>query len=294
MREQMVTTMPHHTQMFVQEYDFCEVATVPDSKVPEVNTGTRRRWLHSLTEVGRSWLGGLNGLEDAKALVTNGWQEGAERALELKREIEDLSPRPVSVRRRLRWRAEGDELSHERLYAGQLDQMWRVGARESQRSPRILSILGHFGGTADRTDEEMFWSGAAMLAMSDVLENAGYSTELKAVNYSRNFEMAAGAGLVTIVRLKEAGEPLRADVVAVCASHSGFFRTFGLLMKERAPFSVAGGHGQTADFAPIVPDLVDAGAMDRADVVIGQVSNRAEAVAELRRAVERINAGMMA
>lgn len=129
-----------------------------------------------------------------------------------------------------------------------------------------------------------------MLALSDVLENAGYSTELRAMNRARN----PMGDTVVSVRLKEAGEPLRADTVATCAAHSAFFRMYALAAVCRAPFLIGMGHGSQQGLGNIVEKLIAEGATDKVDIFIKPCRNWAEVVAELTRIIELVNAGMVA
>jgi hypothetical protein len=282
--------------LFFQEWEYNELPQIPETKVAEVNRERRstikgkcKNGTIAATFSGRDPLSGVRSLDDLNKIAREGWQDGMNRAMELKSEIEELVPRPVSVRRKLNWRDEGDELSHDRLYGGQIDSMWRVGRRQSMRSPRTISILANFGGNTHQSGEQLFWSGAAMLALSDLLENAGYSTDLSAGAYVTS----GGDVNVLVIRVKEAGDPLRADSVATVAAHSAFFRMYGLMALERAPFQVPMGHGQAQDITRHM-DTVKELMTDKIDVVIKSCNNRAEAVAELKRVVARLNEGLTA
>ena len=273
-----------------KQLDFDELVATADSPVAPINEELRRSILARAKNPfsdRRAWYGDTD-LDGMDKMMTEGWQEGMERALELKAEIEEIAPRPISVRRRLSWRDEGDELSHDRLYGGQIDSMWRVGHRQLQRSPRTLKILGEIGGSFSQTAEQLFWTGATLLALSDVLEEAGYSTDID-IAYCGNFD---AGDLVYNVRLKEAGDPLRPDVVATGAAHSGAYRFYGFFLIHQCSWKVNDGHGHVGELSRHLDWLVEEGWMDRVDIHIHRVDSKASAVAELRRIVERVNEGM--
>ena len=53
-------------------------------------------------------------------------------------------------------------------------------------------------------------------------------------------------------------------------------------------------YGRTASVATVLPGLEAEGLLDRTDVFIKRVTNRTSAVAELKRVVELLNAGVTA
>jgi hypothetical protein len=228
------------------EMDAIELSKQADKQPPGINAATRRDWLEYLDSEFRrrsDYVGGIGRMAEARALLEKGWPDGARRLKALAEKLTAALPPAKSVRRRLRWSGDGDEVSKDRLNGGFVDSCWRASKRELVASPEVVTVETNWGGTARRSADELFWQGAATACLTDMLEQAGYRAELYANNYSLH---PRGRTLLRI-RVKEADAPVRIDTLAAVLCHAAVFRVFGLSAKEQAPFHVDGGHGRTTE-----------------------------------------------
>jgi hypothetical protein len=272
--------------------DAHELVGEPDRTCPEQNEALRDGYKAQMRDrmagrsrsTGRSWYGGLKSLGEASDLLDKGWPEGAERVSKLAGLISDLIPKAKSVRRRLRWADDGDEIDRDRVLSGDLEHSWRSSRRESADGPRTISIETNWGGNWKLTAEELFWQGAMAAALTDRLEDAGYRVEVYANNYVDHSE---GHSL-TRVRIKEAESPMRPDALAAVLCHAGIFRTFGILAIEQSPYKVNSVHGHSEELGwRELEKLADAGVMDRDSVLLLRANSESQAVEALRRTIEK-------
>ena len=258
-----------------------ELAEEPERDCPMPNRGIRREILASAFEHYESrWMGGLTCWNEAAAILEKGWPEGAERLRILAGKLSAQVPQAKSIRRRLVWADDGDEICRDRLQSGQLEQCWRTMRRSPFIAPQTVAIETTWGGHYGQTAEELFWQGAAAAVLTDILEEAGYRVEV----YANRVSEQSGHRHWARVKVKEADMPLRPDGLAAVLCHAGIFRTFGFLCIEQAEFDVGGwAHGLGRELA-----LSDAKGLngDVESIHIGTVITESEAVAEVREFIE--------
>jgi len=220
-----------------------ELAEEPQRDCPPANQAIRRTMLREAFEhYGSEWMGGLRSWKEAAAFLENGWPEGAERLRTLTGKQAAQLPQAKSIRRRLTWAENGDEVCRDRLQSGQIDQCWRTMRRVPWAAPQTVAIETTFGGHFRQTPEELFWQGAASAVLTDILGEAGYRVEV----YANRVSEVSGHRHCTRIKVKEADMPMRLDGMAAIPCHAGIFRTFGFLCIEQAEFDVRGwahGHG---------------------------------------------------
>jgi hypothetical protein len=190
-----------------------------------------------------NWYGDLNGFEALDDLLTNGWSAGAKRLAEMTEKLAASMPRPANVRRKMRWADDGDEIDVQRVYSGHLDRSWRAMARRKKVQSRQVSIVTAYGGSCIESAEALFWRGAAALVLTDLLEEAGYRVQVRAIYGARS---SAGTN-ISMVRVKEYDEPAHPDMMAVALCHAGFFRVCGFRSYGRAPWDVMPGCGRAGE-----------------------------------------------
>ena len=275
--------------MMLYEMDAIELSEQIEKKPSEVNTATREHWLRYLDKQFRwhsNYVGCVGSLAEARALLEEGWPKGARRLKALAERLAEEIPPAKSIRRRLRWSDDGDEVSKDRLNGGLVDSCWRVSKRELVASPEVVTVETNWGGTARRSAVELFWQGAAAACLTDILEQAGYRVELYANNYSVH---PLGRTLLRI-RVKEADAPDRIDALASVLCHAAVFRVFGLAAKEQAPFHVDGGHGQTTEitreqFGELEEKLSQTG---RGTILVGAIYDEQSAVRAIEAEIARL------
>jgi hypothetical protein len=161
--------------------------------------------------------------------ATGGWAKGVEI---VERMIADLADAkiaaPVSRKRRVRFdETNGDEVDFDRLRDGR--DFWRTTRRATSNGPATLTILVNVAAAARVDHEDILWRGAAAIALTHILEAAGYRVELWALDrtkqvYSDSQPDNFTIGAQTALCLKRQGDPL--DMATLVTAVSGwFFRT---------------------------------------------------------------------
>ncbi|MBI4165215.1 MAG: hypothetical protein HY508_05720 [Acidobacteria bacterium] len=218
--------------VFLYELDSFDLPRQFDKDRPRVNRRMAVHWTEQLEEKFKRrdpWLGGIGSKDEAQALLQEGWIEGAQRIKELAERLSMTIPPAKSVRRRMCWSDDGDEVSKDRLNNGLVDSCWRVTKREVATGPGVVTVEANWGGRGNLRSEQLFWQGAAAACLTDILEGAGYRVELYANNYS---EHPNGKTLLRI-RVKVADSPVRIDTLAAILCHAATFRGLAWWLKNR-------------------------------------------------------------
>lgn len=264
-------------------------ATTPEVAVACRNPSPVNRQFHNPTQDFRTqpaWLGGLRSWAEFDALLTQGWPVGAEKATALKQEILAEIPPPKSHRRRQRWADEGDDLDIHRVISGQLDTAWRSMRRRDDQAPRVVTIAAQVGGNAMVRPDQMFWQGAALLALTDLLEDAGYRVAVRGV--AASVIPNGRHNILLSWNVKEPHEPVRADEVVVPLAHAGAFRIGGIGLDARAPFPLGEGCGRAINPSPIYDEAVARGLLDPLDVLLPTLATRGQCAAAIISALQAI------
>lgn len=160
-----------------------------------------------------------------------GWPEGAERVRRLMDTVE--APPPASLRRKVQRGDQGDALDIHQVYRGGLDRAWERRRRLNSRSRMSVRLVAELGGSNMMNAEEMFWRGAAVAKLAELLEESGYRVEVigvEATNLEQSwFSSAEGeqATVLSTFTVKDAGAPVDLEQIAGVLCNSGFFRTYG-------------------------------------------------------------------
>lgn len=193
-------------------------------------------------EVGAKWYGGVSNMSELDSVLSLGWPDGLAKYKTLRRNVDSIEiPESMNRRRRMRWCDDGDYLDEDRAMIG--DPMaWRGAKRKMSVGVSVIDIMFKWGGSHHQTGESLFWSGAAAIALSDVLEGQGYATSITAVGIlgSRDTDELH----VIKVALKNPEEPLRIDTTIAMAAHVGVFRTYGFRAVLEASFHTTESFGR--------------------------------------------------
>jgi hypothetical protein len=259
-----------------------ELSEEPERSCPPANQAIRKAMLRgAFQHYSFEWMGGLHSWKEAAAVLEKGWPEGAERLRALTGKLAAQLPQAKSIRRRLTWAENGDEVCRDRLQAGQIDQCWRTMRRVPWAAPQTVAIETTFGGHFRQTPEELFWQGAAAAVLTDILEEAGYRVEVHANRVSE----VSRHRHCTRIKVKEADMPMRLDGMAAVLCHAGIFRTFGFLCIEQAEFDIKGwGHGHGARLYPDDAEMLNGGIES---VHIGTISTQSQAITVVRQFIEK-------
>ncbi|MGD0653123.1 MAG: hypothetical protein ABSA16_02155 [Thermoguttaceae bacterium] len=106
------------------------------------------------------------------------WPEGIEV---LEKMLTDFGgtelPKPVSRKRKMRFAEDdGDELDYDRLRSGQA--FWRYTRRANTKGPATITIMVDVAANCHVNHQDILWRGAAAVALTKILEEAGYRVEL--------------------------------------------------------------------------------------------------------------------
>ena len=210
------------------------------------------------------WFGGLTSTDMAVEVGQAGYPEGRDAVARL---VSDAQGDPAlnalevpSVRRKRRFRDEGDTFDHERFHAGR-DDYWESYKRDARGIAPVVSIVYGWGGLQSKTAEQLLWAGAAAFTAAEILSEAGYSVEVAAMNLSRQHIYGKpNSHIGAIMQLKSPDQPITSGAIAT-GCHAGIFRTMGFMLKLCSDLPVDEGMGQTMDprhhFAPGGPATDD-------------------------------------
>jgi len=238
------------------------------------------------------YLGDLPNLEAVRERFDTGWKEGGERATKLADGLIDIVSQPKSIRRRIRWGDDGDEFDRERLIDGHLDSAWRSTHRQLAVATPIINIVTAWGGNSNRSHDQLFWSGAAAIALVRLLETAGYQTTLTSV--CTNDLHSSDKGLIVACRVKQAGEYLRPDAVASTICLGATYRTYLFLAWLAGPWMMPDGLGHHCEVDRLLPHAIDAGMIQAPQIVIPNCFDEMSAKNAVNNALAELQAANLA
>lgn len=187
---------------------------------------------------------GVAQFDDAVALATAGWSDGARRCSELRASV-DGAVREAVVSRKAGygWEVVGDCVDIGKFLTGE-PECWltSVPDGESTAGP-IVRLVANVAASASVGMESLFVRGAIVFAAIDVLESLGHRVELVVARGTT----VHGKTLNIFVTVKSANQPLDADRLAFCLCHPAFLRRLawsvgeqhGFIPKQTKPASVA-------------------------------------------------------
>jgi hypothetical protein len=211
------------------------------------------------------------------------WQDGIAVLERMLAEISDaVLPKPVSRKRKSQFREDdGDELDYDRLRTGQA--FWRTTRRTNTKGPATITVLVDVCANARVNHTDILWRGAAAIALTKILEQAGYRVELWAVEKTRGLWGARGEidGMQAVC-LKRPSDVLDCSTL-IGAVSAWFFRTVLFRVDCCGQHQIDSGLGHHAvpnsnDLDEITPDrnrhlVADAFTYDAAVAKVRQVLN---------------------
>ena len=204
----------------------------PEARIPS-HDARIDAWLSDRSDLEWNGLGTMRG-RDTVTTLRNGWPEGAQRIAEGVGSIE--APALVSVRRRVRRGSEGDEVDMQRVWAGDLDHAWARCVPVSVVAPRRVRIIVDMCANGMANARELFWRGAAGVALGDALCEAGYGVTMAsafAADESENGRTGRYGRWGVYVTTKPYEAPFSAVAMAAATACAGFFRVAGFAAMAR-------------------------------------------------------------
>ena len=176
-----------------------------------------------LTQKKGDWYGMPHGA-DFKAvveLVSTGWTDGATM---LQKRMGMLNiPYVPSVKRRLVWGDNGDELDQNKVWAGNYDTAWRASRRTMGMGPKSFRIVVDSIESGFVEAEQMIWRGVAAVILCDALTEAGHNVEV----VSAFSASASKSEIFNRVIVKSMRSPVDIASLAASVALPGFFRAIG-------------------------------------------------------------------
>ena len=269
------------------------LASIEASSISQRN---RKNFMRTAAETGLGrdkWYGTINSINHARKYVSEGWREGADRAMSLVSDVyaKCTIPEPKDVRRTQVWSDEGDELDYDKLMSGELDTMYRTTKKEGRATFPTATLLVNWGGLGSVKSGDLFWGGAVAIILTDILENAGYRIEIVGCNTS-SFSPTDDEGeryIATSVAVKELDEPLRSDIVAGALCEAGVFRTLGFMGKNAADSKVTSGYGSTRCLKKVGVDVCESSPFSEDAFVVPHCRSMEDALEAIESVVKELD-----
>lgn len=134
--------------------------------------------------------------------------------------------KPVTRKRKKKRGDFGEEYDILRAWSGNLDTAWQSMERRAVQGPATITIAANQTINA-RTDKSvLFWRGAAAVALTDMLEKAGYRVEILSlfVVRSGNPKNGQNGPLFLQIKSKASDMPLDKGMCAAALANSAFLR----------------------------------------------------------------------
>lgn len=195
-----------------------------------------------------SWYG-TPSMPAAIDLCQNGWKAGTEQVARLRDKINAANP---TGPRLIKWDIAGAYPSVPRALAGNPMNMRRMDNAKLRRKP-VITLLHQMNGLSHVKAEVFNNKAAAMAAIVDAIESAGFSVELIGVTLSDG--SSGGFAHILAVTLKSAGQQVDIGSLAFSLGHAGMFRrfVFGVYCADRFNAPLGHGMGHTVEF-PSLPN----------------------------------------
>lgn len=223
-----------HFQVFDSVSDLVDsIRNVPDSYIAP--------WGGCLNKA--SWIGRkFTSYEQVYRDALDTWPDGLaivdQMITTLESEASHL-PRPKNRKRRMRWDdSDGDEYDLDRMRLAQ--EPWRVSKRESLTGPQTLTIVVDISTSSYVSYQDILWRGAAAIALTHLLEDAGYRVELWIIECGSKTYYSGRHGCLGIC-LKRPSDPL--DMPTLVTAVSGWFFRSAVFLAMSLPEKPLGGLG---------------------------------------------------
>jgi hypothetical protein len=250
---------------------------------------------------GSDWLGreGISGWGDIWKMAAGVWPDGMERVRKIRDAVGRAAiPAPRSTFRRGKWDVVGDHYDLERARVGA--EPWRTTTRVKLPANQHITLMVQLHAPAMATPEQLFGAPATALAITEILERAGYTVEI--VGYVYTCQMYAGTGITAAGRLsdrlymtvpvKAHGKPPALSAMVNVVS-PWFFRTatFGMFhAAEEHGVTLSGGYGGALYLHNMETEMsaVRADYPGRDVYTLGNVWDADAAVSVARRVIDEV------
>lgn len=277
-----------HTCMFESVSALRAAVSVdPSTLTRSVNRDQLADWLkrtdHSWQGLKGDKQGGESTFQTLERVIQSGWQAGVDLLAQVK-PLDVASP--VSIRRRMRWSDQGDELDVQRVYSGQLETAWRRCQRVTTSSPRRVRIVVDSIASAGVDSAEMRWRGVAAMRAADTLQGAGYQVAVESA-----FKGDCNMGRVLArCEVKSFDQPVNLSALASATALPAFFRCYGHMLQPVLADAAGVDSSYGGYFVEKLTDSdIPPAAGERVLIVPQRVSNADKAADWLAKAISDID-----
>lgn len=151
--------------------------------------------------------------------LREGWPEGVKRIHD---ELGHLDlPEMTDIRRRCRWSSEGDTLSVERLYGGDMDTCWLTYSRGTVKRPPPIHIFCDI--SVNCSSDALFWRGATQFAFVEAALAAGHRVKVEQVINIEGLSNS-GSGFLAVTCVKDYDQSLNPSALAAISANCASMR----------------------------------------------------------------------
>ena len=236
------------------------------------------------------WYGGIKSWAEVERFVRDGWPEGVLRARPMLDELQVLvTGRLESIKPF--WKSDDNGSHHrwERELDGDHDVAWRRRVRRKTTGNNVISLGVQFGGHCGVTDKQYFWCGAQMAVAVDLLEQAGFEVEVRAIVLS-HFDFSPTNTQIFEVVGKRAGDAPNLNNIMALTGHVGIYRTLGFLGFACGESNKGYGWGRdvTSGQNEMIARYVDDAPMDPFDAMLPLAYDEASAAKNVRAVLAKV------
>ena len=165
----------------------------------------------------------FNSVIEWKEAMDEVYKEGISTIEDMVTRLEDQVPeRPKNRRRRRTYdEYDGDEVDYDKLREGA--PYWQTCKREMSIGPANFTLVVDASTNCSLSPRDILWKGAAGITVTNILEKAGFRTELWLIEYAKEV-YTDGTDNMAAICLKRSSEPLNISTIATAVA-GWYYRT---------------------------------------------------------------------
>ncbi len=178
---------------------------------------------------------GTDSVAESLRLARYGWAEGRERMSAMQKRLTELVRQRVNSRQEVLWDVAGAVVDVGRFCEGEPENMMYFEPSPTEGKGRIVKLSVNVTASCDIQANDIYWRGAAIISLVDLLESNGFSVEIEVCEGSRS----RGCSLMEYsFPAKVPGYQLDVDRLAFVMANPSFLRRVMLAVEEREPASI--------------------------------------------------------
>ena len=239
-----------HGAIYESVTDFLDAAKLPPAVVNEKSarqnaqeqceamTGNRNgaRWYGANCESGAAVV----------ALMDQGWKQGLDRCTAALAKLDVSALSPIDLRRRLVRTDFGDDYDANIARTGNFDRAWTRAKRRHGMSRQSVTVVANMTINANMETNILFWRGAAIVALCELLEPMGYNVAA-IVGFAADYDHSSAKHAECRVTVKRQDMPLDLSSASAILL-PGFFRGPGIAwLYNHSTHAVSTGIGSASE-----------------------------------------------